>query len=58
MLNDSGDSVTVIDPVTFLVKATVEVGKGHHKCAFSATKAYVTNITSGDVSVIDLTAIK
>jgi YVTN family beta-propeller protein len=57
-LNDDGDSVTVIDPVTFAVKATVAVGKGHHKCAFSTTKAYVTNITSGDVSVIDLTAIK
>jgi YVTN family beta-propeller protein len=58
VMNDDGDSVTVIDPGTFLVKATVAVGKGHHKCAFSPTKAYVTNITSGDVSVIDLTAIK
>jgi YVTN family beta-propeller protein len=57
-LNDAGDSVTVIDPVTYQVRATVAVGKGHHKCAFSATKAYVTNITSGDVSVIDLAAIK
>lgn len=58
VMNDDGDSVTVIDPTTFAVKATVAVGKGHHKCAFSATKAYVTNITSNDCSVIDLTAIK
>jgi YVTN family beta-propeller protein len=58
VLNDDGDSVTILDPMTFIVKATVAVGKGHHKAAFTATKAYVTNITSNDVSVIDLTAIK
>ncbi|MBC7545344.1 MAG: YncE family protein, partial [Candidatus Sericytochromatia bacterium] len=58
VLNDDGDSVTVIAGDTYKVLATIAVGKGHHKCAFSPTRAYVTNITSGDVSVIDRTSVK
>lgn len=57
VMNDDGDSVTVLDGDTFKVLATVAVGKGHHKAAFSATKAYITNITSNDVSVIDRAAV-
>jgi YVTN family beta-propeller protein len=56
--NDSGDTVTVIDGNTVTAVATVAVGKGHHKMAFWGTKAYISNITDGTVSVIDRTQIK
>jgi YVTN family beta-propeller protein len=55
--NDAGDSVTVIDADSLAVKATVKVGKGHHKMAFSGSKAYVSSITDGTVSVIDRSKI-
>src|SRR5205085_1670252 len=42
--NDSGDSVSVIDGQAMRVKATIAVDKGHHKLAFSGSKAYVSNI--------------
>ena len=50
--NDSGDSVSVIDSETMKVKATIPVGKGHHKMAFWSDRAYVSNITDGSVSVV------
>ncbi|MFN3428436.1 MAG: YncE family protein [Candidatus Sericytochromatia bacterium] len=56
--NDSGDTVTVIDGNTVSAVATVAVGKGHHKMAFWGTKAYISNISDGTVSVIDRTPIK
>jgi DNA-binding beta-propeller fold protein YncE len=56
--NDSGDTVTVIDGTALTVRATVAIGKGHHKMAFWGTKAYVSNIADGTVSVIDRTQIK
>jgi YVTN family beta-propeller protein len=56
--NDGNDSVTVIDARSFRVKANVKAGKGHHKMAFSGSKAYVSNITDGTVSVIDRTKIQ
>jgi YVTN family beta-propeller protein len=51
--NDGGDSVSVIDGATLKVRATVAVGKGHHKMAFWGDKAYVSNLTDNTVSVID-----
>lgn len=54
--NDAGASVTVFDAQSLQVKATVGVGKGHHKMAFTDAKAYVSNITDGSVSVIDRSA--
>jgi YVTN family beta-propeller protein len=51
--NDGGDSVTIIDGATLAVKATVKVGKGHHKMAFTDKKAYVSNITDGTITVIE-----
>jgi len=36
----------------------ITVGNGHHKMAFTATKAYVSNITDNTVSVIDRSAIQ
>lgn len=50
--NDSGDSVTLIDPLTMKVKDTISVGKGHHKMAFTNNKAYISNITDNSISVI------
>ncbi|MBC7546061.1 MAG: YncE family protein [Candidatus Sericytochromatia bacterium] len=58
VMNDDGDSVTVIAGDTYQVLATIAIRKGHHKCAFSPTKAYISNITSNDVSVVDRTAVK
>ncbi|MFN4149347.1 MAG: YncE family protein [Candidatus Sericytochromatia bacterium] len=52
--NDSGDSVTLIDPVTMKVKETISVGKGHHKMAFTNNKAYISNITDNSISVISI----
>lgn len=56
--NDDGESVTIFDGDTLRVKATVMTGKGHHKMAFVGTKAYISNLIDGTVSVIDRTAIK
>lgn len=55
---DSGDVVTVIDAESLRVKATVALGKGHHKLAFAGGKAYVSNIADGTVSVIDRAGIR
>ena len=55
--NDDGASVTVFDGETLRVKATVATDAGHHKMAFWGTKAYVSNITANNVSVVDRTAI-
>ncbi len=51
--NDDGDSVTVIDPEKMEVKTTVNVGKGHHKMAFTNDKAYVSNINDNTITVIN-----
>lgn len=56
--NDDGASVTVFDGETLRVKATVTTDQGHHKMAFWGTKAYVSNITANNVSVIDRTALE
>lgn len=56
--NDSDTTVSVIDGFAGKVIATVAVGKGHHKMAFWGTKAYISNITDGTISVIDRTALK
>jgi DNA-binding beta-propeller fold protein YncE len=56
--NDSGDTVSVLDGIAGKVRATVAIGKGHHKMAFWGSKAYISNITDGTVSVIDRTALK
>ncbi|MNY60906.1 hypothetical protein D3C86_1975220 [compost metagenome] len=56
--NDSGASVSVINADSLEVMATIAVGQGHHKMAFAGTKAYVSNITDGTVSVIDRTQLK
>jgi YVTN family beta-propeller protein len=56
--NDRSANVTVFDGNTLRVKATVVTGNGHHKIAFAASKAYVSNLVDNTVSVIDRTAIK
>lgn len=55
--NDDGESVSIIDSVKLEVKATVQVGKGHHKIAFANSKVYVSNIKDNTVSVIDRSKI-
>lgn len=50
--NDSGDSVTLIDPIEMKVIKTISVGKGHHKMAFTDKNAYISNITDNTISVI------
>jgi YVTN family beta-propeller protein len=55
---DGDASVTVIDAETQKSLTVLEVGKGHHKMAFTATKAYISNITDNTVSVIDRSVIK
>ncbi len=51
--NDGGASVSLIDATALSVKATVAVGKGHHKMAFWGQKAFVSNITDNTVSAVD-----
>lgn len=55
---DGDGSVTVIDAETQKAIAVIAVGNGHHKMAFTPTKAYVSNITDNTVSVIDRSVIK
>ncbi len=55
---DGDDSVTVLDAETQKVVAVITVGKGMHKMAFTADKAYVSNMLDGTVSVIDRSVIK
>lgn len=51
--NDRGASVTVINPKTLKVKAHIDTGNGHHKMAFTDTKAYISNITDNTITVIN-----
>ena len=55
--NDGESYVSVIDTATNTVYAAVETQAGHHKMAFTpdGTMAFVTNIASNSVSVIDRT---
>ncbi|MNK66890.1 hypothetical protein D3C87_862190 [compost metagenome] len=55
---DGDGSVTVLDPETQKAIAVITVGNGHHKMAFTATKAFVSNITDNTVSVVDRSVIK
>lgn len=55
---DGDGSVTVLDAQTQQVMAVITVGVGHHKMAFTDTKAFVSNLTENSVSVIDRTAIR
>jgi len=55
---DGDGSVTVLDAETQKAIAVITVGNGHHKMAFTETKAYVSNITDNTVSVIDRSAVK
>lgn len=55
---DKDASVTVIDADTQQAIAVITVGQGHHKMAFTGTKAFVSNLTENTVSVIDRHAIR
>jgi len=55
---DGDGSVTVIDAETQKAIAVITVGNGHHKMAFTATKAFVSNISDNTVSVVDRSVIK
>ncbi len=55
---DGDGSVTVLDAETQKAIAVITVGNGHHKMAFTATKAYVSNISDNTVSVIDRSSIQ
>ncbi len=55
---DGDASVTVLDAETQKAIAVIKVGKGHHKMAFTAAKAFVSNLTDNTVSVIDRRAIR
>ncbi|MBO9542228.1 YncE family protein [bacterium] len=55
---DGDGSVTVLDAETQKVIGVVRVGNGHHKMAFTATKAFVSNITDNTVSIIDRALVK
>jgi YVTN family beta-propeller protein len=52
--------VTIVDTATFRTIATVKAGKGPHGVAIDSDsrRAYVTNVFSGTLSVIDLDAGK
>ncbi len=55
-----GTTVSVIDADTFTVTTTVETGQGSHGIVIdpSSRHAYVTNIYSDDVAVLDLAELK
>jgi len=57
--NDKSTFATVIDATANTVYATVENQKGHHKMAFTpdGTRAFITNLDSGTVSVVDRTRL-
>ena len=55
--NDGGETVSVLDAEELTLKATVPVGKGHHKLAFWSQKAFVSNLSDGTLSVIDRTRL-
>ncbi|MBM3258241.1 MAG: hypothetical protein FJY99_00670 [Candidatus Sericytochromatia bacterium] len=58
VMGDGDDSVTVMDAVSYKVLHVIQVGVGHHKAAFTATRAFVSNITDNTISVIDRTQVK
>ncbi|MEB3203142.1 MAG: hypothetical protein VKP57_00415 [Candidatus Sericytochromatia bacterium] len=58
VMGDGDASVTVIDAISYKVLHVIEVGVGHHKAAFTATRAFVSNITDSTISVIDRTQVK
>lgn len=49
-------TVSVIDPTTFTVAATIQTGRGAHGVVIepSSRLAYITNIYGNDVAVVDL----
>lgn len=51
--NDTGNTISIIDPYGLKLKSTQAVGKGHHKLAFWNQKAYVSNISEATVTVLD-----
>ncbi len=55
-----GTTVSVIDTETFTVTATVETGRGAHGIVIepSGRHAYITNIYSDDVAVLDLAELR
>lgn len=55
---DGDGSVTVLDAEVQKAIAVITVGTGHHKMAFTSTKAYVSNLTDNTVSVIDRSVIQ
>lgn len=57
--NDGDSFVTLLDATRQTVHATVECQGGHHKMAFSpdGKKAFITNLASNSVTVIDRAAI-
>jgi DNA-binding beta-propeller fold protein YncE len=58
VMGDGDASVTVIDAISYKVLHVIEVGVGHHKAAFTATRAFVSNMTDSTISVIDRTQVK
>ncbi len=58
-VGDDGDgSVTVIDTQANRAIAVIKTGVGHHKMAFTKTKAFVSNLTDSTIAVIDRSEIK
>ncbi|MBM3266785.1 MAG: YncE family protein [Candidatus Sericytochromatia bacterium] len=55
--NDGDASVTIIDMQANRAIAVVKTGAGHHKMAFTPTKAFVSNLTDSTLSVIDRKAL-
>lgn len=58
--NDGESFVSILDAASHSVHATVECQAGHHKMAFTpdGKKAFITNLASNSVTVIDRTTIK
>lgn len=58
--NDGESYVSVIDTTTQAVQAKVECQAGHHKMAFTpdGKRAFITNIASNSLTVVDRTSIK
>lgn len=57
-LKATAGTVTVIDPQSFTVVGTSEVGLGPTNITFSDSKAYVTNNSGKSFSVIDLNSLQ
>ncbi|MFQ5433328.1 MAG: YncE family protein [Anaerolineae bacterium] len=56
-INESG--ITVIDRATYETAAFIQTGNGPHDLAFSpdGTAVYITNMTDGTLSIIDVTQL-